>query len=55
MEVKTPNPVHRGEDGKWYFWDEVWADRLGPYESEEAAVEAMRKYITEVLGDALFE
>jgi len=39
------NPVHQNEtDGKWYFWDETWADRLGPYETKEAAEEACENY-----------
>lgn len=28
----------------WYFWDEVWVDRLGPYKSEEEANEKCREY-----------
>lgn len=30
------------DDGKWYFWIETWADREGPYETEE---EARRKLV----------
>jgi len=36
-----------GEGGHpegWYFWNEVWADRYGPYESEEVANEKCREY-----------
>lgn len=39
MEVinyECPDPVHQ-EDGKWYFWSETWADRQGPYDTEENA------------------
>ena len=28
----------------WYFWNEVWADRHGPYKSEEEVNEKCREY-----------
>ena len=28
----------------WWFWDETWADRIGPYKSEEDAREALELY-----------
>lgn len=37
------DPVHEDND-KWYFWDETWADRHGPYETEAKARQALRKY-----------
>lgn len=42
------NPIHF-EDGKWWFWDETWADRHGPFESEAAAEAALRAYVVEYL------
>lgn len=42
------DPVHR-EGTKWWFWDETWADRLGPYESEGIAREALDQYVKEYL------
>src|SRR5210317_2246584 len=30
------NPVHMYQ-GKWYYWDEVWADRIGPFDTEKEA------------------
>jgi hypothetical protein len=39
----TENPVHE-ENGNWYFWDEVWADRYGPYLTQQEAVDACRAY-----------
>jgi hypothetical protein len=50
-EHKASNPVHRDPDGKWYFYDETWADRLGPFDSEEEANAACAKYAHEILGD----
>ena len=32
----SSNPVHE-EHGKWYFWNEVWTDREGPFNSEVEA------------------
>ena len=34
----------------WYFWDEVWADSYGPYNTEKEAREALNKYCVEELG-----
>lgn len=34
----------------WYFWNEVWADRYGPYESEDEANKQLERYYKEVLG-----
>ena len=52
-----PDPVHYHESGSepnhehqkwdrsgWYFWDETWADREGPYYTEEAARKALQQY-----------
>ena len=37
--------VHKNEvDGKWYFWNETWSDKYGPYESEEEAEEKLKEY-----------
>lgn len=52
LASKDPNfyprphdPVHRAEDGLWYFWDETWANRDGPFSDEAAAREALAKYV----------
>lgn len=39
-----PDPVHQDEDGFW-FWDEAWAERVGPYETEAACRQALDEYI----------
>lgn len=44
-----PDPVHC-DDGKWYFWDETWADRQGPYDTEDEARNKMQDYVEKVLG-----
>lgn len=39
------NPIHQDSvDKKWYFYDETWSDRLGPYDTEQEATEACRRY-----------
>ncbi len=37
------DPVHE-EEGKWWFYDETWADRLGPFDTEEEARIAISEY-----------
>lgn len=45
------NPLHFNlEDNQWYFWDETWADRHGPFPTAKAANAALEKYCKEVLG-----
>ena len=36
-------PVHQ-ENGKWYFWNETWSDRSGPFETEAKAREGLSGY-----------
>ena len=43
------DPVHFHED-KWWFWDEVWANRMGPFETEEEVRKEIVRYCKEVLG-----
>lgn len=30
------NPIHQNK-GQWYFWDETWAYRVGPFATVEIA------------------
>lgn len=43
------DPVHQ-EGELWYFWDEVWCDRYGPYDSEKECKKELDRYCKEVLG-----
>lgn len=45
----SSDPVHQDPSGKWYFYDETWVDRLGPYDSEKETREALNRYVDEVL------
>lgn len=40
----SPDPVHQNEDGKWYFWNEVWCDEYGPHDTRTACNEALVEY-----------
>lgn len=37
------NPIKLIHD-KWYFWNEVWADAIGPYDTEQEARENLKEY-----------
>lgn len=51
MAQRSNDPVHRyGEH--WWFWDETWADRHGPYSDEQRARNALRAYVRISLDDA---
>lgn len=39
----TSNPVHQDTQG-WWFYDETWSDRRGPYPTERAAVRDCQRY-----------
>lgn len=43
MTTDQSNPV-RYEEGKWWWYDEVWADRNGPYDTETEAKAELAKY-----------
>jgi hypothetical protein len=32
---------------KWFFWDETWAYRIGPYDTQEIARAELQRYIEE--------
>jgi len=43
--MSSSDPVHQDEtDSQWYFWDEVWADRYGPYTTEEECRKSLASY-----------
>ena len=42
------NPIHQNADGKWYFWDEIWVDEIGPYETREEANTAINEYAADL-------
>jgi hypothetical protein len=44
-EMSAVRDVIHEHDGEWWFWDETWATRTGPYISAEEARAALRSYI----------
>ena len=44
------DPIHQDSDGWWYFWDETWAYRHGPFNSLQECKEVLRQYCIEELG-----
>lgn len=42
--------IHQDDDGKWYFWDETQANREGPFDTEQEADEAFKRYAADILG-----
>ena len=50
------DPVWADEVGSnlklWYFWDEIWHEYFGPFETEEKAREELDKYFMLKFGVA---
>jgi len=44
-------PVHQDKDGKWYFFEETWAFRQGPFKTEKETREAFNHYCMTELYD----
>lgn len=38
------NPVHE-RDGVWYYWDETWANEIGPFVTETIARAELARYV----------
>ena len=47
---KTPDPVFNDDEG-WWFCDETWADRLGPFDSEKQARDKLKDYVKRLHED----
>jgi len=37
-------PVHQFH-GQWYFWNETWSHRIGPYLTKESAYIGLNNYV----------
>ena len=44
-----PEPIFQDQHG-WWFWDEVWADKFGPYHDQQTAKKAMERYFAHLSG-----
>jgi hypothetical protein len=47
--INVNDPVHERSDG-WWFWDETYCQRCGPFDTEEHAKEALTYYGVRMLG-----
>lgn len=47
--MSEEDPIHE-EKGQWWFWDEVWCDKLGPYSTRVAAQQACEEYARNFLN-----
>lgn len=46
------DPVHYDEEqDAWFFWEETWADRQGPFNTREEAVQALSNYVRFLNGE----
>ena len=45
-----PGSIHQDADG-WWFWDETWSDRHGPFLTEQVAHEKFDAYCAELNGE----
>lgn len=43
------DPIHE-HNGQWYFWDETWVDRYGPYSTEKEARKMFQAYCENCLN-----
>lgn len=43
------DPIHIKGDF-WYFWNEIWTEEIGPFQSHSVALEAMHDYIRNELN-----
>ena len=49
-DLEEMDPVHE-EDGKWWFYDETWTSRHGPFDDKQAAEDALVAYVAKLEGD----
>ncbi|GAG31561.1 unnamed protein product [marine sediment metagenome] len=41
--------VHQHDDGRWWWYDEVWSHETGPFEKKENATASLVRYCKEEL------
>ena len=49
--MKEHDPVFE-KDGKWFFYDETWAGKHGPFSTELQARSELNLYVTWLNGDS---
>ena len=43
LELIRKDPIHK-VGGKWWFWDEIWVDRIGPWTTRKDAKLGIKLY-----------
>lgn len=38
-------PIFFNNNGCWYFWDETWMEKYGPYDLQSDAKDALAAYL----------
>ena len=44
--------IHK-RNGRWYFWNETWKVRIGPYSSKSDTIKALIKYAKKLVSKDL--
>lgn len=44
------SPIHQDDNG-WWFYDETWSYRYGPFPTRRIAALELHRYIIEMLGE----
>jgi len=55
MSHENGDPIEQGPDGKWYWYDEVWATKYGPYDSKVLAELECLRYAREELDKVPYQ
>lgn len=50
QQVSYQDPVHMDPDGQWYFYNETWDGRYGPYPNPDVARDMMNQYAAWLTG-----
>lgn len=48
--MDTPKQVFADGAGGWWFWDETWTVKFGPYPSEDVAMRELHSYCEKYLS-----
>lgn len=50
LDLPLPPPIVHEENNSWYFWDETWTNRHGPFASRDEAETMLEAYLLESLA-----
>lgn len=52
--LTPPDPIHE-ENGQFYFWDETWAHRYGPFGTRNEVTQKLGQYLIRLNSNEDFE